>query len=51
MNSRRRQELTQLREEFTQQLRQERQELLKEVAEDEADLRAMESERASELEE
>jgi DnaK suppressor protein len=51
MDDKRREELAQLREEFAQQLRQQRQALLKEVAEGEADLRSMESERASELEE
>lgn len=51
MDEKRRQELAQLRDEFAEQLRQERRALLEEVAEGEADLRAMESERASELEE
>jgi RNA polymerase-binding protein DksA len=51
MDKKSREELAQLREELAQQLRQERQALLEEVAEGEADLRSMESERASELEE
>ena len=51
MDEKRRQELAQLRDEFAEQLRRERQALLEEVAEGEADLRSMESERASELEE
>ena len=51
MDEKRREELAQLREEFSQRLRQQREAVLKEVAEDEADLRSMESERASELEE
>jgi DnaK suppressor protein len=51
MNEKRRQELAHLRDEFAEQLRQERQALLDEVAEGETDLRAMESERARELEE
>jgi DnaK suppressor protein len=51
MDDKRREELAQLRDEFAQQLRQQREALLKEVAEGEADLRSMESERASELEE
>ena len=51
MDDRRREELAQLRDEFAQQLRQQRETLLQEVAEGEADLRSMESERASELEE
>jgi DnaK suppressor protein len=51
MDEKKRQELAQLRDEFAEQLRQERQALLAEVAEGESDLRAMESERASELEE
>jgi DnaK suppressor protein len=51
MEENRRQELAQLREEYARQLREERQTLLQEVAAGEADLRSMESERASELEE
>lgn len=51
MDEKRRQELAHLRDQFAEQLRQERQALLEDVAEGEADLRAMESERASELEE
>jgi DnaK suppressor protein len=51
MDEKRRQELAHLRDEFAEQLRQERRALLEEVAEGESDLRAMESERASELEE
>lgn len=51
MDRQRRTELMQLRDGFAQQLRQEREALLREGADDEADLRAMESERASELEE
>ncbi len=51
MDRQRREELTQLRDGFAQQLRQEREALLREVADDEADLRTMESERTSELEE
>jgi DnaK suppressor protein len=44
-------EMAQLRDELAQKLRQQRRELLKDVAETEADLRAIETERARELEE
>jgi DnaK suppressor protein len=44
-------EMAQLRHELAQKLRQQRRELLKNVAETEADLRAVETERARELEE
>ena len=51
MDEKRREELAQLRDQFAEQLRQQRKALLQEVAAGEADLRSMESERASELEE
>jgi DnaK suppressor protein len=51
MDEKRREELAQLRDQFAGQLRQQREALLQEVAAGEADLRSMESERASELEE
>jgi len=51
MDRQRREELTQLRDGFAQQLHQEREALLREVADDEVGLRTMESERTSELEE
>ncbi len=51
MDEKRYDELTQLREELAQLLRQQREALLKEVAEELAELRSMESERSSELEE
>jgi DnaK suppressor protein len=44
-------EMAQFRDELAQKLRQQRRELLKDVAETEADLRAVETERARELEE
>lgn len=51
MDDKRREELAQLRPELAQQLRQQRESLLKEFAEEESELRSLESVRASELEE